>query len=79
MQASVTGSGIAARDCAKHVLKRMKPVGAGNLAILEIGSLCQPLWAFPWLNDYDTARSFFSRATYSKWDADQWLVCTNLY
>jgi hypothetical protein len=78
VQASVTGSGIEERDYAKDVLKRLR-LKDGKLAVLDIGALCQPLWAFPWLRDYDTAREFFSRPSYTKWDAEQWLVCPRLY
>ena len=78
VRASVTGSGIAERDYAEDVLKRVR-LKDGKLAVLDIGALCQPLWAFPWLRDYDTAREFFSRPSYTKWDAEQWLVCPRLY
>jgi len=78
VQASVTGSGIAERDYADDVLKRLR-LKDGKLAVLEVGALCQPLWAFPWLRDYDTAHEFFSRPSYTKWDAEQWLVTPRLY
>jgi hypothetical protein len=76
---SVTGSGIAGRDVADTVLRRVKPEGAGKLTILEVGALCQPLWVFPWLRNYDAALEAFSRGSFTKWDAEQWLVATWLY
>jgi hypothetical protein len=83
VQPSVTGSGIAARDEADAVLQRLKraPGAGGKLAILEVGTLCQPLWAFPWLGNYESARAqaAFSRSSFSKWDAEQWLVAKKLY
>ena len=50
-----------------------------KLVVFEVGALCQPLWAFPWLRDCDTAHEFFSRSSNSKWDVEQWLVCPRLY
>ena len=77
------GSGIAGRDSASTgiVLQRVKPVGAdgGKDEILEIGELCQTLRAFPWLRDFNTAKEFFSHSSYNMWDAEEWLVCSNLY
>jgi hypothetical protein len=44
---------------------------------LEV-QLCQPMWAFPWLNTFDEAKDFF-KSKVNKWDADQWLVCNELF
>jgi hypothetical protein len=76
---SVTGSGYPERDEAGAILQRVKPVGAGKLQILELKELCQPLWTFPWLKNFDTAKAFFASGRSTKWDADQWLVCPKLY
>jgi hypothetical protein len=74
---TVTGSGIEDRESAAAIFQRVKP--QDTLQILEIGELCQPLWAFPWFGDYATSREFFSRSDYTKWDAEQWLIASKLY
>jgi hypothetical protein len=66
----------APRECAAAVFQRVKPFA--KRVIVDVAQLCQPLWAFPWLNDYDTAKEFF-RGKVNKWDADQWLVCDQLF
>jgi hypothetical protein len=43
----------APRECAAVVLPFAKRV------IVDVGQLCKPLWAFPWLKDFDTAKEFF--------------------
>jgi len=64
------------REFADAVFQRVKPTGAACV-IVDVGQLCQPLWAFPWLRDVVGAKAFFRTKT-NKWDADQWLVASKL-
>ena len=45
---------------------------------VDLGQLCQPLWTFPYLRDFEGAKGFLKRQA-SKWDADQWLVCSQIF
>jgi hypothetical protein len=65
----------APREFAQAVYQRVKPVDAR--VIVEVGQLCQPLWAFPWLRDVATAKKMF-RTKINKWDAEQWLVASTI-
>jgi hypothetical protein len=64
------------REIAQAIFQRVKPTG--KLVVVEVGQLCQPLWAFPWLESFDAAKSFF-RSKANKWDANEWLVSSKLY
>ena len=77
MVAAGSAAASALRDCAGAILQRVKPKGEKHV-IVEVGQLCQPLWAFPWLNSFAEAKDFFKHKV-NKWDADQWLVCSYLY
>jgi len=63
----------AMRECAAAILQRVKP--SQKHVIVDVAQLCQPLWAFPWLNSFAEAQDFFKHKV-NKWDADQWLVCS---
>ena len=78
VQATVTTAGAASvrEEWAKKVFQRVKPKAA--LVALDMGFLCQPLFAFPVLGNVQDAKAFF-RAQLSKWDAEQWLVLSKLF
>ena len=78
LKPTVTSSGANSlrEKWAKKVFQRVKPQGA--LIALDVGFLCQPLWAFPVLGDVAGAKAFF-RGLSSKWDADEWLILPKLY
>jgi hypothetical protein len=52
---------------------------AAQPTILEIGFLCQPLLAYPFLGDVARAKAFFRRHNADKWDATRWLVASKLF
>ena len=66
------------REIASHVFKRVH-IGVGShLAILDLASLYQPLWAFPVVGSVADAKKFFD-SNETKWSASEWLVCNELY
>jgi hypothetical protein len=71
-------TGDANREVARYVLKRVSVGAAARLAILDLGELCQPLWAFPVVGKVADATTFFHTKE-TKWSAREWLVCNELY
>lgn len=64
------------RGVAQRVFQRVKLLT--KVEIVDVASLCQPCHVFPYLKTVEDAKMFF-RKHGSKWDAEQWLVCTKLY
>ena len=57
-----------ARRCKlRTAMREGGAVGARMLDILELDEICQPLWTFPWLRNYDAAMELFSRSRYMGW------------
>jgi hypothetical protein len=76
LQPGVAAGGTAAREIAEAAFQRVKPLDA--CVFVDLGQLCQPLWTFPYLRDYARSRDFLKQQA-NKWDADQWLVCSQMF
>jgi len=75
IQATVTDA-VYVRGGRRPYFNGVKPKDA--LVALGMSFLCQPLFAFPVLGNVQDAKAFF-RAQFSKWDAEQWLVLSQVF
>ena len=78
VQKSLAGGDADRETAASYVFRRVALKASTRRSMVDLGELCQPLWAMPVLGSVGDAKAYFD-AHDSKWSAGQWLVTTKLY